>query len=319
MKEIFSAFLVFVFLLSLCGCGKNSQTNENLRKIIEENGYDEEIDVSSAKIVTSSSLPKDIDGLKNSENFTLLLVSSDNESITDYKICAVDFENKKMATFSYGDYFPLPVLAEEYTKYSPSRIQQQNFNIISTYIKKYGFNFTKDRSCTDAYIRRITGTNGFIPLSEAQGIIDGIIEDFFPGSSSYDHIEAVFEEGSAVINSYKCISEVDGEDLITVLDRDYNTLYTSYGDEITEIIDDEEYVYDEYRFVEEDEHPEGTEIEEIPDSDGTTMYRVRKSASDASSQLGAFSDYNNAVNLAKSKKNEGYKVFDSNGKLVYTP
>ena len=244
MRRIISVFLMLVLLLSLYGCGKNIQSNENLKKIIEENGYDAEISVSTAEIITTSELPDNVDGLRNSDKFTLVLVSSEGESAQDYNICAVDFENEKMMIFEYGNAFPLNVLADEYIKYSSSRIQQQNFNIISTYIKEYGFNFAEDSYCADAYIRRITGANGFVPLSEAQGIIDGAIKDYLPSFSSYDYAEAVFEEGSAVINSYKCSSEVDGENVITMYDRDLNILYTSYGDELSEIGNEEEYVYD---------------------------------------------------------------------------
>ena len=46
-----------------------------------------------------------------------------------------------------------------------------------------------------------------------------------------------------------------------------------------------------------------------------TLYRVRKSWSDASSQLGAFAILNNAKELAD--KNPGYAVFDEAGKKVY--
>lgn len=47
------------------------------------------------------------------------------------------------------------------------------------------------------------------------------------------------------------------------------------------------------------------------------IYRVRKSWSDAKTQKGAFKDLNRAKELAN--KNEGYKVFDPNGKVVYEP
>lgn len=47
----------------------------------------------------------------------------------------------------------------------------------------------------------------------------------------------------------------------------------------------------------------------------THMYRVRKSWADASSQIGAFSDLNNAKDLAD--KNPGYIVFDETGKALY--
>lgn len=46
-----------------------------------------------------------------------------------------------------------------------------------------------------------------------------------------------------------------------------------------------------------------------------TLYRVRKSWNDASSQLGAFAVLDNAKALAD--KNPGYAVFDENGKQVY--
>lgn len=48
---------------------------------------------------------------------------------------------------------------------------------------------------------------------------------------------------------------------------------------------------------------------------GKTLYRVRKSWSDAKSQLGAFSVLANAKSLVD--KNPGYKVFDESGKVVY--
>lgn len=48
---------------------------------------------------------------------------------------------------------------------------------------------------------------------------------------------------------------------------------------------------------------------------GKTLYRVRKSWSDAKSQLGAFSVLANAKSLVD--KNPGYKVFGESGKVVY--
>ena len=47
------------------------------------------------------------------------------------------------------------------------------------------------------------------------------------------------------------------------------------------------------------------------------IYRVRKSQNDAKSQIGAFCNLDNAKNLAD--KNRGYSVFDTRGKLIYTP
>lgn len=45
----------------------------------------------------------------------------------------------------------------------------------------------------------------------------------------------------------------------------------------------------------------------------TQLYRVRKSRTDAKSQIGAFASLENAKKACKS----GYSVFDSNGNVVY--
>ena len=47
------------------------------------------------------------------------------------------------------------------------------------------------------------------------------------------------------------------------------------------------------------------------------IYRVRKTATDAKTQIGAFAILDNAKKTAD--KNSGYKVFDTNGSCVYTP
>ena len=56
-----------------------------------------------------------------------------------------------------------------------------------------------------------------------------------------------------------------------------------------------------------------------PDGGSVTdkLYRVRKSAGDAKTQIGAFSILENAKKMAD--QNPGYKVYDSDGKLIYTP
>ncbi|MBR5239992.1 MAG: hypothetical protein IKW04_05410 [Clostridia bacterium] len=55
------------------------------------------------------------------------------------------------------------------------------------------------------------------------------------------------------------------------------------------------------------------------DSNENSFYYVRKSANDKASQLGAFQVLENAKNLADTHKAEGYKVYDSQGKCIYTP
>lgn len=55
--------------------------------------------------------------------------------------------------------------------------------------------------------------------------------------------------------------------------------------------------------------------EQKASTSGTGYYRVRKSWSDAGSQIGAFKDKKNAIELCK--QNSGYKVFDNSGNEVY--
>ncbi len=59
-----------------------------------------------------------------------------------------------------------------------------------------------------------------------------------------------------------------------------------------------------------------------PTQDSTNAaisYRVRKSSDDSKSQIGAFASLENAKKEANAHKDEGYKVYDMSGKLVYTP
>lgn len=50
---------------------------------------------------------------------------------------------------------------------------------------------------------------------------------------------------------------------------------------------------------------------------GTALYLVRKSAEDAASQIGAYEELENAA--VEADENPGYKVFDTNGNLIYEP
>lgn len=48
-------------------------------------------------------------------------------------------------------------------------------------------------------------------------------------------------------------------------------------------------------------------------------YRIRKSADDSDTQIGAFSDVERAKSFASAHAADGYKVFDMSGNLVYQP
>lgn len=60
-----------------------------------------------------------------------------------------------------------------------------------------------------------------------------------------------------------------------------------------------------------------TKTETTTETKTEELYRVRKTWKDSKSQLGAYEDLNNAKKIAD--KNTGYKVFNSDGKVVYTP
>lgn len=95
---------------------------------------------------------------------------------------------------------------------------------------------------------------------------------------------------------------------------DKNTYKSSY---IAKITPDETYSGSQPLWH---QRPElfGEFLENTPKS-YDTLYRVRKSAWDETSQLGAFSILENAINTAINSKDAGYKVYDSNGNLVYEP
>ena len=60
-----------------------------------------------------------------------------------------------------------------------------------------------------------------------------------------------------------------------------------------------------------------TQYDVAEETTSTSLYRVRKSWSDAASQKGAFRELSNAKACAD--KNPGYSVFDDSGSVVYTP
>ena len=50
-----------------------------------------------------------------------------------------------------------------------------------------------------------------------------------------------------------------------------------------------------------------------------SLFRVRKSWADSGSQIGAFAELDTAVTLADSRRNEGFFVYDEDGRLVHNP
>ena len=72
--------------------------------------------------------------------------------------------------------------------------------------------------------------------------------------------------------------------------------------------------------LESEEEPEQEETAPVVEQPAAeAMYRVRKSANDAQSQLGAFADLKKAKICAIGNASDGYEVYDMNGKLVFDP
>ena len=71
--------------------------------------------------------------------------------------------------------------------------------------------------------------------------------------------------------------------------------------------------------LEPEEETEHAEITEAEQGASEPMYRVRKSANDAKSQLGAFADFKKAKICAIGNASDGYEVYDMNGNLVFDP
>ena len=55
-----------------------------------------------------------------------------------------------------------------------------------------------------------------------------------------------------------------------------------------------------------------------PSSD-QVKYRVRKGSYDSKTQIGAFANYSKALEFVKDRADEGYKIFDMNGNILYDP
>ena len=60
------------------------------------------------------------------------------------------------------------------------------------------------------------------------------------------------------------------------------------------------------------------DIIQNPSSD-QVKYRVRKGSYDSKTQIGAYANYPKALESVKDRANEGYKIFDMDGNILYDP
>jgi hypothetical protein len=72
------------------------------------------------------------------------------------------------------------------------------------------------------------------------------------------------------------------------------------------------YLYSKFPYI-------ASEVQKRLSGTEEKLYRVRKSWADSKTQAGAYKKLENAKKKADEKKSEGYKVFDWDGNVVYTP
>ena len=73
-----------------------------------------------------------------------------------------------------------------------------------------------------------------------------------------------------------------------------------------------DYLYSKFPYI-------ASEVQKRLSGTDEKLYRVRKSWSDSKTQAGAYKKLENAKKKADEKKNEGYKVYDWDGNVVYEP
>ena len=179
------------------------------------------------------------------------------------------------------------------------------------------------------------------------------------GEEMFENADVIFEYRSAVPEyfTYKNPSG-KGKDMWCAMNADFKEVDTPYcatKEEITEYLSgDNSSEEDGFNDQSQNDNPEENKDESKPHDKGTEgknaepnpqkeetdppnkkdtldtddsdpspksdiLYRVRKSPNDSSSQLGAFTVFENAKSLADANKDDGYKVYDQSGNLIYTP
>ena len=116
-----------------------------------------------------------------------------------------------------------------------------------------------------------------------------------------DHVDEEYLSSSDASELRKIVTKIESQELSDNRERtasDNNSQNSERVQEVTETEAEEE-------------------SESEPASNSSVKYRVRKSSDDAESQIGAFSELENAKKLADA--NSGYAVYDMNGTAVYRP
>lgn len=194
MKRFITFLIAIIMTISLTACG-DGLTNTRLRKILAENGYQEEM-IKSTKSELIIYLKENVEGLEKSKYNKLVLLSFNNK----YAFTVINTDTKKMTDIAFG-YIPLNVV-QQYIWSGNKDINIKDCNIAKKYIETYGIHCFENKEYAEKYLREITGENGILPTSTAKDLISKATTQIFPDITSADEITVLFEEGSAVPKYY---------------------------------------------------------------------------------------------------------------------
>lgn len=143
---------------------------------------------------------------------------------------------------------------------------------------------------------------------ESKDAFDSIKEYYENGKfesamSLTDHVDEEYLSSSDASELRKIVTKIESQELSNNREKAAAAQQVQKSERVREVT--------------ETEAKEESEDNREPASDSSVKYRVRKSSDDAESQIGAFSELENAKKLADA--NSGYAVYDMNGTAVYQP
>lgn len=204
----------------------------------------------------------------------------------------------------------------------------------------YYLNFYDNVYKSQAIIKRIANTDIYVAIFNDLPVkVAGMFVE-------YQHVDdgvvlAIQGPADIVCPQYidKSLDSIESNDVLYMPEQDFLDIdgeigFTKNGSEISALINENK-SYDKYihentivsltskNWITEKNWDKIvksiTECNEYNDSGKDSLYRVRKSANDSASQIGAYKILENAKKDADAHKAEGYKVYDDNGKVIYEP
>lgn len=345
--------LIFALCFGLTACG-DGVSNRDLQKILVENGLSQS-EVKDVKVEKVINLENAIKGLDSSDYNKLILFNHDNKYIpviVNTKTQKLtDTVTKFVPLNVIYDEFQVSDLDTNiknmiiYKKY----LEKYGLGCLENaeYAREYLREVTGKNGIIDtAKARKIVSNSAaqtFPNINSADDITilfedDNAVPMYYIGAETkmaYNW-NGIFPEN--VYNVWKANADSRTQQTMmalygqpyamrtvwVALDKDLNRLgtYSSLNDAKNKLLSknkkdktEDKNKNNEQAKDKNNEQAKDKNNEQINDS----LFRVRKSASDAASQVGAFKILDNAKKTADAHKAEGYKVYDSKGNLVYEP